>query len=257
MRARHEHANQEIAFRNLLANLLMAFPNYHFCSDAFAYVLTCAADYALVVAESHVIACIDDSFKLFPDQLHMPSSNTDNLKFSGLRRLIISCVLLIAISLCIKSLAALSIGQTNLTQIEQDARNASASSLYLRLTRLEAPIDTASITQATHEFIRDDKLTRGATLLNANGELIAQLGSGNEALSNQLTGTHTARIPIQQDGELHAHVILAFTPSSNQRELPFQYLAFGAILVTSLLLIAMLWRIHRDSIPLRLRPASR
>ena len=122
-------------------------------------------------------------------------------------------------------------------QTEQSTRNALAASLYANLATLPAPPGISEITRTLYKFVTEHDEALGATLLDDNGRLIAQVGGGNDALSEHFTSTNTAKIPIKNNGQRHGHVILAFKNPGTQFGTVIYYVMLGvlSIVLASLL----------------------
>ncbi|MFK7860398.1 MAG: hypothetical protein AB8B64_16385 [Granulosicoccus sp.] len=143
-----------------------------------------------------------------------------------------SILLLIIIACCLVSIDTLNKDQTRISEIERNARNASASALYITLATLHRPATTSDITHALLQVIRNDELIRGATLLDANGKLLAQLGSGNDSLLQHPTSPLTARIPISStESELFGHALVAFQPARGNLAIASHYVALSALAI--------------------------
>lgn len=166
---------------------------------------------------------------------------------------ITSLLMLVVATLSVMSIDSLTEDHTRISESERDAQNTIASALYINLAALAQPITTSDITPMLLDFIRQDERVRGTTLLDSSGELIAQLGSGNDGLVQHPTHMPTARIPIRSaNNGLYGHVVIAFRPAKDKLNETFHYVAITAIstMLTLALsgLLYMHWKLLRSLI---------
>ena len=99
-------------------------------------------------------------------------------------------------------------------------RNQIASALYASLATLPQPVTISDVARELNVFIQNESRVTGATLVDTKGQLLVQVGSGNEMLA---LGTHaadsgrlpTARIPVASEGRPFASAVLTFKTSSH------------------------------------------
>ncbi|MFK8080554.1 MAG: hypothetical protein AB8B97_09740 [Granulosicoccus sp.] len=162
----------------------------------------------------------------------------------GGTRTIASATLLATIVFCLLSIDALNTDQTRVSDATRIAQNSSASALYLKLAALAQPTTTSDVTHALLEFIRHDDLIVGTTLLDADGRLIAQLGTGNDSLDQNPANSPTARIPIRStEDSIFGHAVIAF--GAAQHNIAHHHIAqLGAFSLIVLALTGLLY-VHR------------
>ena len=151
----------------------------------------------------------------------------------------------IAISIaCLLLMDLLASNRSDSNQIEQSRRNALASSLYANLATLPASPGKSEITRTLYEFVTEHDQAIGATLLDGNGHLIAQLGGGNDALSEHFSGSNTAKIPIKNNGKRYGHVVLAFKYPGTRFGTVIYYVLLGVLSIVLASLLCGLMAAH-------------
>ncbi|MFK7992550.1 MAG: hypothetical protein AB8B87_00330 [Granulosicoccus sp.] len=141
-------------------------------------------------------------------------------------KLLTGTLMLVIGAFCLQSIIVLNNTQARISASERELHNSSASALYVRLATLEQPASKGDITRILRDFIRNDDRVKGTTLLDAEGLLVAQLGTGNDSLLQHPTSTPIARIPIRStDRELYGHAIVAFRPAQHRLNRVGHYMA--------------------------------
>lgn len=154
-------------------------------------------------------------------------------------KLVSTALALALIAFCVQSIHGLSTRIHTITEDEQIARNHVASSLYARLATMPQPYKRTEIKRAIHEFISENKQVRGATLFDAQGRLVAQLGQGNDQLLTHPRGLATARVPVKPSQTDAGHVLLNFRSGHTLTDSLFYHAALASALV--LLCILLVW----------------
>lgn len=161
------------------------------------------------------------------------------------RRLASAALALALAALCLQSVDLLNSRTQVLTQAEQKTRNHAASLLYAKLATLSQPYERSDITRTVHQFISNDPVIAGATVFDRHGQLVAQMGGGNDQLLEQPLGQSLARVPIKS-GDVHVgHVLLSFQSTRSLTELVFHYVALASALV--LLSMLFIWLISHGA----------
>ncbi len=101
------------------------------------------------------------------------------------------------------------------------------------------------------DFIRQDKRVDGATLFDAQGRLVAQLGKGNDSLLEHPVGKPVARIPVKSGDTDFGHALLSFRSTQSTVETAFHYISLaGASVLLTMLIIGLLSMYSRAAIVL-------
>ena len=163
---------------------------------------------------------------------------------TGNVKAVTSVLMLVVAALCLLSIDSLTNGKTRIPESERDTQNTAASALYVSLASLKQPATTTDITRTLLAFTRQHDSVGGTTLLDAQGQLVAQLGSGNDHLMPHPADNPTARIPIlAADNKLLGHVVVAFKPARDNLTVMFHYVTIitvSAILVSALMVLLCL-----------------
>ena len=90
-----------------------------------------------------------------------------------------------------------------------------ATALYARLATLPQPVSVSDVARLLNNFIQDDSLVAGATLVDTRNQLMVQVGAGNESLALDTLPVNsghvpTAKIPVTSEGQPFATVVVTF-----------------------------------------------
>jgi hypothetical protein len=143
-----------------------------------------------------------------------------------------AAVVFVSIIVCLVTLIKLTGYRTATNQADWSQRNKSASSFYADIATLSAPLSVSDITFTVHEFVRNTNNVKGATLFDSSGQLMAQIGSGNDALTKR-RDSNSATIPIKSSGSHYGHAVLAFEQTDTRLLNIFFYITlavFSALL---------------------------
>jgi len=159
--------------------------------------------------------------------------------------MLIGILLLTVIAGCLLLIDALINEHDSLSEADHIARNRAASELYLTLATLAQPVTSSDIKRTLLSVVREDDRIQGATLFDVKGQLVAQLGTGNDKLL-QRPAIPTARIPIRStDNALYGHAVLAFKPHKDSWNSAFHSIAAIAICALLVVVIIGLLKMHR------------
>ena len=111
-----------------------------------------------------------------------------------------------------------------------------ATALYARLATLPQPVSVSDVARLLNNFIQDDSLVAGATLVDTRNQLMVQVGAGNESLALDTLPVNsghvpTAKIPVTSEGQPFATVVVTFKGPSDASFTWLLYSAAGIVIL--------------------------
>lgn len=164
----------------------------------------------------------------------MPSKN----------KIALAIIVVAATIICLLVVQTLVSNHKDVNLSVQMKRNAAAADLYARLVNIPVSPSTSAITLTLHAFVQENDQTIGATLLDSDGQLIAQTGAGNDTLSEHFTDANRARIPVEINGHAYGHIVLAFEYAGRRFGNVIKYLGIGALSLALAALLCGLMDVH-------------